>query len=296
MKARAAPAARAALTTTVATAMALATAACFPSGPALVGQADPLGCDETFNDHTHKGPIDVDAFVALSRDPVDARTQAVDFIITTPRGPAVRAARFADAHFYGYHDEWYWFRLLNGQSACGASTTPVDLGRSFSTVQEIYDAFAGVDDSALPLDLARVGGVRLVSPSFYALALRTQPRAYVTGTVLRFVGDGGDDAWAFELADVDEVGRDDLGLVFDILDDALPPGAEVAWRLTGGAHEALAATLADDGDPLAARVLARGATPGAPGCCAAVDVAGTGLVALLAVAGRRSGRARRSKA
>ena len=244
-----------------------ACAACFPVGPALDGDSDPRACDESFEDHTIVDAIDRATFASIAEDPA-ADPQRVDFVISSLTEPAIRTVRFEDASFYDFHDEWYWFRLLNGVAACGATTTPEDHG-PFATIDDVYARFDGDDD--LPLDLERATGDRLVSPSFYTLALRAETRVYGVGTVLRhLLGDGeSEDAWTFELEFVDDVSRDDLARVFDALDGALPAGADVMWTAVSPAQTALADALDADDDPLGARVLRVGETPdgGCPCAC-----------------------------
>jgi len=141
-------------------------AGCLPRGNALTGDQDPLRCDETFDDHTRRTP-ELDFFEA--HDP-----PAVDFIVVNVSDEAARHVRYEDARFYDFHDEWYWFRLLNGVSACGSSANPVQ--GSFASIDAIERSLRDV--TPLPLDLERVTGGRLYSPGFYELAFRVTPRPY----------------------------------------------------------------------------------------------------------------------
>ena len=43
---------------------------------------------------------------------------------------------FYDSNFYRLHDEWYWFRLLNGVPVPSESLAPL-IGLSFETVEAI---------------------------------------------------------------------------------------------------------------------------------------------------------------
>jgi hypothetical protein len=196
--------------------------ACYPVGPALEGAAG--DCDESFDDHT--APL----------DPENARAGPVQqlVVITSLMQPEERTVRLMEPTFYELHDEWSWFRLLNGQVACGATTDPVDVGRTFETVGEIY-AWAA-DQETLPLDLEFTTGGRLYSPSFYALSLRTEPRVYAPGRVFRT-----DDGFAWELTFVDEPTEDEVRAMLDALEGALRE--EVTWRPISPAQEALADRL-----------------------------------------------------
>jgi hypothetical protein len=147
-------------------------------GPVLEGSVDPTSCDPDFDDHTVQGAVTQAELEALSFDRNANGDFQVKFLITLLMDPEHRAVRFQESDFYTFHDEWYWFRLLNGESACGATTDPVR-GLTFEDVPAIY-AWAEEQDE-LPLDLEWVLGRRLYSDSFYALVLRTDPRAYSTG-------------------------------------------------------------------------------------------------------------------
>jgi hypothetical protein len=230
--------------------------ACFPRGPVLEGEADPNTCDETFDDHTHVGSIDVATLEGLLENPVDERPQRVDFVVVWVADSERRRVRFEEGSFYAFHDQWYWFRLMNGVSACGSSATP-ERGRRFATIAEIEQDLK--DRVVLPLDLTRTSDGRVVSPSFYSLSLRSSPRVYATGTLFRYVDLGRVDRYAFELAFVDEVTSEDLHAIHSTIEAALPGGEPLSWRAVSPAQGALATKLQDAGDPL--RVLRVGEEP-----------------------------------
>jgi hypothetical protein len=237
----------------------IALCGCFPKGPALEGTADPNVCDQSFDDHTHVGAIDVATFERMLETPLDARPQSVDFIVVWVGDAERRQVRFEEGGFYAFHDQWYWFRLMNGVSACGSSATPVS-GHAFATVAEIEASFKG--KATLPLDLERTSDGRVVSPSFYTLSLRVTPRVYATGTLFRFIDAGRADRWAFELEFVDEVKVADLHAIHATLEAALPAGSELFWRTVSPAQGALGTKLQQDPvEPLRARVLRLGEEP-----------------------------------
>lgn len=267
---------------------------CFPRGPALEGDVDPDACDEEFDDHTHVGAMDVDTFQRLLENSVSEREQRVDFLVTSVARPALRRVRFEDGSFFSFHDEWYWFRLLNGVSACGSSANPIALG-TFETIDEIYAFLA--DDEDLPLDLARTADGRIVSPSFYELSLRTSPRVYGPGTLFRYVGP--QDGWAFEVAFVDAITAEDLRSVHATVEAALPAGGQLFWRAVSPAHNALADALETGGDEqLRGRILRVGEEPRRAdqgSCCAAMSADATWLACGALTLLLRMGRARRSR-
>ena len=237
----------------------LALSGCFPKGPALEGSADPSRCDQTFEDHTHPGALDLPTFEQLLVPPADARPQRVDFIVVWVADPERRQVRYEDGDFYAFHDQWYWFRLMNGVSACGSSADPVP-GHAFATVAQIEASLKGKE--ALPLDLERTSDGRIVSPSFYTLALRVTPRVYGTGTLFRFIDAGRADRWAFELEFVDGVTVEDLHSIHGALEATLPNGGSLFWRAVSPVQGAIATKLQEDpSEPLRERVLRLGEEP-----------------------------------
>lgn len=237
----------------------LVVGACFPRGPALVGDTDPAACEagDPFDDHTHVGAFDDEAFARVALAGEGDAPDVVDFIVVDVSEDARRHVRLEDNAFYAYHDEWSWFRLLNGEPACGSTTEPEDIG-PFASIEEIYAALDGQDP--LPLDLAYTVEGRLVSPSFYTLALRTTPRVYATGTLARFDENGV--RFAFELAWNDPVTRDDLSRILATVEDAAPDDAPVYFRASSPEHVAVARAIeGDDDDPWRARMLMPGETP-----------------------------------
>lgn len=217
---------------------------CLPRGNALTGDQDPLRCDEAFDDHTRRAP-ELDLFEA--NDP-----PGVDFIVVNVSDETARHVRFEDARFYDFHDEWYWFRLLNGVSACGSSANPVD-GR-FESIDAVEAALRTV--SELPLDLERVTGGRLYSPGFYELAFRVTPRPYVPGTLFNR-----QDRWFFELEFVDVVTEADVTAAHATLEATLPAGAKLYWRAVSANQSQLGTTLQQGTGPLRDRVLRLGEEP-----------------------------------
>lgn len=231
----------------------LSVSACFPRGPELLGDQDPHGCDESFDDHTHRGAIDLATFERFLESPAGEEPQRVDFFVAFLTEPDFRHVRFEDGSFYEFHDQWFWFRLMNGVSACGATTNPVS-GQRFETITAIEDSLRGKVE--LPLDLARTTGGRYVSPTFYTLAFRAEPRVYAPGTVFRRA-----DKWWFELEVSDLPREADLVAVHATLEAALPGGASLFWRAVSPDQSELGKQLQRGGGPLAARVLRLGEEP-----------------------------------
>ncbi|MCP4503653.1 MAG: hypothetical protein GY822_27295 [Deltaproteobacteria bacterium] len=156
------------------------------------------------------------------------------------------------------HDEWYWFRLLNGQSAPGSDTVPFN--GSFDDIASVYE-WARMQ-IVLPLDLRWAGSDRLYSPEFYAKSLNEEPRSYGLGTIYRFprreTPDGiREEIWAFELEYSDNVSPEELKTYFETLFPTLPPtvGNQLKWLVRSPPQESTAQNMEQNALPYADRIL-----------------------------------------
>jgi hypothetical protein len=223
--------------------------------------------DPGFDDHTVDGFDAVQCVFEYAErggpfpsDPVALKFALLDFLGT----PAVR---FYDNSFYKLHDEWYWFRLLNGQAIPNLESPGPVSGFAFETIADIYDHFAGVSD--LPLDLAFIGSGamagRMYSAEFYRLAGISAdpqvPRFFGLGTLLHFSPNPNrkfpEEIWAFELEYSDKVDISEIELFFDELEAHLPASirGKLRWVTRSGAQQSLATTLKVMGHRLGGRTL-----------------------------------------
>lgn len=208
--------------------------ACAP-GPG--GDAGPQ-----FDDHTKARMASEAELLSWASEGVGS--SALKFVATRFSEPGARTLRYMDGGFYTLHDEWFWFRLMNGQRVDGVEMEPYP--GSFETVAEIVSW--AKEQEELPLDLRFVGD-RLYSPSFYSLALSAAPRSLGLGTVVhvpaRSEPEPREEIWAFELEFQDEVSHGDLSVFFALLDESLPEGiaGEVRWLVRSPAQETLAARM-----------------------------------------------------
>lgn len=171
---------------------------------------------------------------------------AVKFVITG-FGTNASAVRWSDSHFYSLHDEWYWFRLLNGQSIPSREgIAPVE-GLEFATVQDIY-AWAK-DQLVLPLDL-RFIEERLYSPRFYSLALDLRPRALGLGTLIHVAPQAArPERWAFQLEYIDIPTHEELVHFFEQIDATMPEEVrgQAKWLVRSPKQEELAQLMEQQG-------------------------------------------------
>ncbi|MFO0608767.1 MAG: PEP/pyruvate-binding domain-containing protein [Polyangiales bacterium] len=193
-----------------------------PPGDAGPGDAPADGPDVpigAYDDHT------VDRLA--SRADFDARATAEHgfasqkLVITNFSDRAARDLRFYDSRFYALHDEWYWFRLLNGQRVPGESVDPVP-GLRFPTVASIYDWARR--QPRLPLDLA-FGDGRLYSWRFYEHsfdAARWFGLATLVNVPARAAPPASPERWAFELEYSDHATYEDLVVFFEQIRARVP--------------------------------------------------------------------------
>ncbi len=168
-----------------------------------------------------------------------------------------------DSNFYTLHDEWYWFRLLNGAEVPGSSFVPLPGGQKFATIQEIYSWALAQPRDELPYDLQFVGsqsvGNRLYSDDFYDLALDAEPRVFGLGSLLYFPSSagGGGERWVIELEYHDDPTPQEVGRFFETIAASVPAniGDNLEWVLRSPEQEAVAAVLAESQLPYYDRIV-----------------------------------------
>lgn len=187
--------------------------------------------DDGFEDHTRARVEGLAEFDSLARVSPTG-TQALKFVILGFEDPKQARVRYLDARFYEFHDQWYWFRLLNDHPVPGTRERPIS-GQSFASVGEIVD-WVRSRQRPPPLGL-RIIDDRLYSDHFYELAVHREQRAFGIGTIVRVPARPADDPhprdelWGFELEYGDDVDLAALERFFALLNDSLPD--EIATKL-----------------------------------------------------------------
>jgi len=194
-------------------------------------------CQPEFADHTVPtlpGLADYEKLAVTA----NGRSEAKFIITSFGTAPAMR---YMDSHFYALHDEWYWFRLLNGAHVPGREgIAPVE-NLKFDTIADIYTWARKTDP--LPLDLTWVGDDRLYSPRFYTLSLDIRPRAFGLGTLIHVTERGSrPERWAFQLEFTDAVNHAELVTFFERVDATVPAAlsGKVFWVVRSPQQEQLA--------------------------------------------------------
>lgn len=199
-----------------------------------------------FDDHTFPCVGSTDSFYWLAGSRTD--TSTVKFTIPSFSDPAARHVRFLDSVFYSIHDEWYYFRMLNGQTVEGEDMYPPYPG-SFSTVQDIYSWALVTDPLPYGDGFLSFTGERLISARFRDMIIDIQPRIIGAGTLIylpeRTEPLARDEIWGFELEYLDVPSHADLMVFFDMLERNLPPEifSRVRWITRSQAQDALALTM-----------------------------------------------------
>ena len=230
----------------------LAPAACTPDPPVA-----------SFQGHTRNSFSSTKDFDQFCASPEHGHFCKVEL---TRFGDLAGANYALDPRFYSLHDEWYWFRLLNGVAISGDPVEPVQ-GLHFATLAEVYARFHPGDE--LPLGLQFYGD-RLYSPRFYDRAGLCDfdtpdtrcPRFYGATELQHLPADPrrnrAEVLWLFALEYPDAPSESQLAHFFARLQAMLP--ADVASKLlwlarTSDAQEQLARQLRQSGGPFATRLL-----------------------------------------
>ncbi len=189
-----------------------------------------------FDDHTVSQIDGVGTFETLAK--VEGRQSIVKFSI--PNMVDETDVYWMDSNFYSLHDEWYWFRLLNGEPVPNIDVEPAKLTESFETIEQVYTWADGLRDSELPLNLRRAED-RIYSNRYYDEALGTEPRNYGLGSLIRFEGDKGT-RWLFELEYGDQVNSTEIDLFFERITSSVGAeiGDELEWVVRSPGQEELA--------------------------------------------------------
>ncbi|MBM4398198.1 MAG: hypothetical protein FJ087_21235, partial [Deltaproteobacteria bacterium] len=221
-------------------------------------QADAPGDVEVptgYDEHTRQRLPTRDEFFAWAGP--DRAPAQVKFVIRGSESPDW-TLHLMQSGFYAMHDEWSWYRLLNGVPIPGYEFAPVP-GLAFSSIAEVVAWAKATGEAALPLDLTFVGK-RLYSPRFYEHAWSLD-RFFAVGSVLHYDPDPRrprpDELWLYEPEHGDPPDADVIRGVIDRLEPALPPEAagRLAYLPRSLAQREFAKRLQADGDPLGRRVV-----------------------------------------
>ncbi len=209
----------------------------------------------TFVDHTARRIETATDYAALAT--ASHGVSSTKLVITAFGDAPRRDLVFYDSNFYTLHDEWYWFRLLNGEAVPGDPGVAPVRGLTFPTIRSIYDW--AYRQTTLPLDLF-IGDGRLYSWRFYDLAFG---RARIRGlaTLMHIDARTGTspspERWGFELEYGDAVTHPELVVFFETITAHLGPdiARDLRFIVRSAEHEALAQQMERDHLPYWDRIL-----------------------------------------
>ncbi|HEX2871021.1 MAG TPA: PEP/pyruvate-binding domain-containing protein [Polyangiaceae bacterium] len=143
------------------------------------------------------------------------------FVITNFFDPARRKLHFLDGRYYQFHDEWAWFRLLNGQSVAGMDAMEP---RSFRAPEDAR-RWAIAHEDELPEGLEVTDG-RLYARHFYDLTLSEEERPLGAGSLIHVEARAQrPELWGFEVDYTDHAQVPELLVFFNELEKAIPEQA-----------------------------------------------------------------------
>ncbi len=182
--------------------------------------------DPGFYDYTTARVTSLAEFQQLAAVPpgVDDRpaVAGAKFVITSFSEPTQRRLHFLDGRYYQFHDEWAWFRLLNGQAVSGMDALePHPFGAPDAARQ-----WAAAHEDDLPTGLEITDG-RLYAPRhFYDLSLAEEERPLGAGSLIHVEARANrPELWGFEVDYSDPAKVSELLVFFTELEQAIPEAA-----------------------------------------------------------------------
>lgn len=159
----------------------------------------------------------------------------VKFVISGFSDPASRRIHFLDGRYYRFHDEWAWFRLLNGQAVPGMA--PLDR-HPFASPEDAR-RWARAHEDELPDGLELTDG-RLYARSFYDLTLEPRARVLGAGSLVHVAARAPrPEVWAFEIDYTDPAHLPELLVFFEELSRSIPDAARAQLKWIARSPEQL---------------------------------------------------------
>jgi hypothetical protein len=175
------------------------------------------------------------------------------FVITDFSDPSRRRIHYLDGRYYRFHDEWAWFRLLNGQSVSGMELLE---RRAFRSPEDTR-RWAIAHEDELPDGLELTDG-RLYHRHFYDLTLLDHDRKLGAGSLIHVEARAGrPELWGFEIEYTDPARVEELLVFFTELEKTIPEPARAGlrWFARSPAQLEIGKQLQEREPRLAGRVL-----------------------------------------
>lgn len=222
-------------------ALVLGLAALQACGPKAGGGVTKLKPDDPgFYDYTTTEVRSVAEFQQLAAVPPNAEDRpavaGAKFVITSFGQPSARRIHFLDGRYYRFHDEWAWFRLLNGQQVVGME--PLER-RPFAAPGDAR-SWALAHEEDLPERL-EINDGRLYVREFYDLSLSGSARPFGAGSLIHVEPRPPlrPEIWGFEVDYSDPVDLPALRVFFDELERTIPQSARQGLKWIARSPEQL---------------------------------------------------------
>jgi hypothetical protein len=186
--------------------------------------------DPGFYDYTTAHVGSVEEFRQLAAVPPKADDRpaiaGAKFVITDFSDPSKRRIHYLDGRYYQFHDEWAWFRLLNGQDVSGMEPLEPHAFRA----PEDARRWAVAHEEELP-DGLEVNDGRLYARHFYDLSLTEDERELGAGSLIHVEARAGKpELWGFEVDYTDPAKVEELLVFFTELEKTIPEPARAGLR------------------------------------------------------------------
>jgi hypothetical protein len=196
--------------------------------------------DPGFYDYTTGQVRSVAEFQQLAAVPANAEDRpavaGAKFVITSFTEPGARRIHFLDGRYYQFHDEWAWFRLLNGQQVLGMDP----LERHPFAAPGDARTWALAHEEDLPERLELTDG-RLYVREFYDLSLSGSARPFGAGSLIHVEPRPPERAeiWGFEVDYSDPIDVPALRVFFEQLERSIPEAARHSLKWIARSPEQL---------------------------------------------------------
>jgi hypothetical protein len=193
-----------------------------------------------FYDYTTAQVRSVAEFQQLAAVPANAEDRpalaGAKFVITSFAEPRARRIHFLDGRYYQFHDEWAWFRLLNGQQVLGMAP----LERHPFAAPGDARSWALAHEEDLPERLELNDG-RLYVREFYDLSLSGSARPFGAGSLIHVAPRPPQRAeiWGFEVDYSDPIDVPALRVFFEQLEGSIPEAARRSLKWIARSPEQL---------------------------------------------------------
>ena len=184
----------------------------------------------------------------------------IKFIITSFQSTNNYNTFYLNPRVYSLHDQWYWFRLMNGNETPGIDLHEPVNGLNFTNTNEITEFCKNLPPECTSIGL-EYRSDRLYSPDFYDLGIHVEPKQLGLGSILYFPENPerveSEELWLFELEYLDNINVSILKQFFKLLESNLPDevGSKLKWLARSAYQMNLIDQMKMNEDPYSDRLM-----------------------------------------